>query len=66
VKVEDNVIAVSNDVDDLDEIFHNVDDEFTCKGQSQKFSLRMKDSDTLVFLGCKKEHNKLRVIINEG
>jgi hypothetical protein len=34
VKVEDNVIVVDNYVDGLDEIFHNVDDEFTCKGQS--------------------------------
>jgi uncharacterized protein YacL (UPF0231 family) len=54
VMVEDNDMAVDNDIDDLDEMFHNVNDEFTSKGQSQKFLQMMKDYETLVFLDCKK------------
>jgi hypothetical protein len=47
---------------DIDEMFRNVDDEFTSKGHSQKFLLMMKDNEALLFLGCKKEHNKLHVV----
>jgi hypothetical protein len=34
VTLEDNDMIVDNDVNDLDEIFHNVDGDFTSKGQS--------------------------------
>jgi hypothetical protein len=42
VTVEGHDMTSINDVDDdLDEMFHNVDAEFTSKGQSQKFSQMM-------------------------
>jgi hypothetical protein len=56
-------MATDNDIDDLDEIFRNVDGEFTCKGKSQKFSKMMKDYETPMFLRCKKEHNKLHIVL---
>jgi ABC-type polysaccharide/polyol phosphate transport system ATPase subunit len=49
------------DVDELDEMFHCVDDEFISKGRSQKFSQMMKDYETSLFIGHKKEHNKFWV-----
>jgi hypothetical protein len=33
---------------DIDEMFRNVDDEFTSKGHSQKFLLMMKDNEALL------------------
>jgi hypothetical protein len=42
VTVEGHDMTSINDVDDdLDEMFHNVDAEFTSRGQSQKFSQMM-------------------------
>jgi hypothetical protein len=35
VIVEDNDMTTDNDVDDLDEIFCNVDGEFTSKGNNK-------------------------------
>jgi hypothetical protein len=40
-----------------------VEGEFTSKSQNQKFSQMMKEYETPMFLGCKKEHNKLHVIL---
>jgi hypothetical protein len=44
---EDNDVGGDDDVDDLDD----------------KFSQIMKDYETPLFLGCKKEHNKLHVVL---
>ena len=59
----DNDVATDNDVDDLDEILRNVEGDFTSKSENQKFSQMMKDYETLLFFGCKKEHNKLHVVL---
>ena len=52
-----------NDVDDLDEMLRNVENDFTSNSESKKFSKMMKDYETPVYIGCKKEHNKLHVVL---
>ena len=39
----DNYVIADNDVDELDEMLHNVKGDFTSKSQNQKFSQMMKD-----------------------
>jgi hypothetical protein len=41
----------------------NVKSEFSCKNHNDMFSQIMKDYETPLFLGCKREHNKLHVIL---
>jgi hypothetical protein len=50
-------------VDDPDEILQNVRSDFSGKSQNDKFSQIMKDYETQLFSGCKKEHNKLHVVL---
>jgi hypothetical protein len=52
-----------DDVDELDEMLQNVDIDFSGKSQNDKFSQIMKDYGTPLFPGCKKEHNKLHVVL---
>jgi hypothetical protein len=52
-----------DDVDDLDEMLRNVESEFSGKNQNDKLSQIMKDYETILFLGCKKEHDKLHVVM---
>jgi hypothetical protein len=40
-----------------------VESEFSGKSQNDKYSQIMKDCETPLFLGCKKEHNKLHVVL---
>jgi hypothetical protein len=40
-----------------------VESEFNGKSQNDKFSQIMKDYETSLFSGCKKEHNKLHVVL---
>jgi hypothetical protein len=40
-----------------------VESEFSGKNQNDKFSQIMKDYETPLFSGCKKEHNKLYVVL---
>jgi hypothetical protein len=40
-----------------------VESEFSGKSQNHKFSQIMKDYETPLFLGCKKGHNKLHVVM---
>jgi hypothetical protein len=37
--------------------------EFSSKSQNNKFSQIVKDYETPVFLGCKREHNKLHAVL---
>jgi hypothetical protein len=60
---EDTDVGGGNDVDDLDEILWNVESEFSGKRQNDKFSQIMKDYETPLFSRCKKEHNKLHVVL---
>jgi hypothetical protein len=60
---EDTDVGDHDDVDDLDEMLRNVEWEFSGKSQNDKFSRIMKDYETTLFLGCKKEHNKLHVVL---
>jgi hypothetical protein len=60
---EDTNVGGDDDVDDLDEILRNVESEFSGKSQNRKFSQIMKDYETPLFSGCKKEHNKLHIIV---
>jgi hypothetical protein len=60
---EDTDVGGDDDVDDLDEMLQNVDSEFSGKSQNDKLSQIMKDYETPLFLGCKKEHNKLHVVL---
>jgi hypothetical protein len=39
-----------------------VESEFHGKSQNDKFSQIMKDYETSLFSGCKREHNKLHVV----
>ncbi|GJN27750.1 hypothetical protein PR202_gb15798 [Eleusine coracana subsp. coracana] len=60
VSIEQDIdVGIDNDVDDLDEMLRNMDDDFN----SEKFSMMMKDYETPLFSGCKKEHNKLHVVL---
>ena len=40
-----------------------MESEFSGKSQNDKFSQIMKDYETPLFSGCKKEHNKLHVVL---
>jgi hypothetical protein len=40
-----------------------VESEFSGKSQNDKFSQIMNDNETPLLLGCKKEHNKLHVVL---
>jgi hypothetical protein len=40
-----------------------VESEFNGKSQNDKFSQIMKDYETPMFSRCKKEHNKLHVVL---
>jgi phage-related minor tail protein len=54
---EDTDVRGRDDVDDLDEMFWNVESEFSGKSQNDKFSQIIKDYETPLFSGCKREHN---------
>jgi hypothetical protein len=60
---EDTDVGGEDDVDDLGEISQNVESEFSGKSQNDKFSQIMKDYETPLFSGCKKEHNKLHIVL---
>jgi hypothetical protein len=45
------------------ETLQYVESEFNGKSQNEMFSQIMKDYYTPLFLGCKKEHNKLQVVL---
>jgi hypothetical protein len=60
---EDTDVGGDDDVDDLDEMLRNVESEFSGKSRNDKFSQIMKDYHTPLFSGCKKEHNKLHVVL---
>jgi vacuolar-type H+-ATPase subunit B/Vma2 len=60
---EDTDVGGRDDVDDLDEMLRNVESEFSGKSQNDKFSQIMKDYETPLFSGCKREHNKLHVVL---
>jgi hypothetical protein len=60
---EDTDVESDDDVDDLDEMLRNVESEFSGKSQNNKFSQIMKDYETPLFSGCKKEHNRLHVVL---
>jgi hypothetical protein len=60
---EDTDVGGDNDVDDLDKILRNVESEFSGKSRNDKFSQIMKDYETPLFSGCKKEQNKLHVVL---
>jgi hypothetical protein len=40
-----------------------VESEFSGKSQNDKFSQSMKNYETPLFSGCKKEHNKLHILL---
>jgi vacuolar-type H+-ATPase subunit B/Vma2 len=40
-----------------------VESEFSGKSQNDKFSQIMKEYETPLFSGCKREHNKLHVVL---
>ena len=54
---------VNNDDDDLHEMLRNAEGDFTSDRQHEKFQRMMEDYKTSVFLGCKKEHNKLHIVL---
>jgi hypothetical protein len=60
---EDTDVGGDDVVDDLEEMLQNVESEFSGKNQNDKFSQIMKDYVTPLFSGCKKEHNKLHVVL---
>jgi hypothetical protein len=60
---EDTDVGRDDDVDDLDEMLRNVESEFNGNSQNDKFSQIMKDYETPLFSGCKKEHNKVHVVL---
>jgi hypothetical protein len=59
----DNDVGCDDDVDDPDEMLRNVESEFSGKSQNDKFSQIMKYYETPLFSKCKKEHNKLHVVL---
>jgi hypothetical protein len=63
VMLEDTDVGGDDDVDGLDEMLRNVESDFSGKYQNDKFSQIMKDYETPLFLGCKKEHNKLHIVL---
>jgi hypothetical protein len=60
---EDTDVGGDDDIDDLDEMLWNVESEFNGKSRNDKFSQIMKDYETPLFSGCKREHNKLHVVL---
>jgi hypothetical protein len=60
---EDTDVGGDDDVYGLDEILRNVESEFSGKNLNDKFSQIMKDYETPLFSECKKEHNKLHVVL---
>jgi hypothetical protein len=60
---EDTGVGGDDAVDDLDEILQTVESEFSGKSQNDKFSQIMNDNETPLFSGCKKEHNKLHIVL---
>jgi hypothetical protein len=60
---EDTDVGGDDDVDDLDEMLQNVESAFSDKSQNGKFSQILKNYETPFFSGCKKEHNKLHVVL---
>jgi hypothetical protein len=60
---EDNDVGGDDDVDDLDEMLQNMESEFCGKSRNDKFSQIMKDYETPLFSRCKKEHNKLHIVL---
>jgi hypothetical protein len=60
---EDTDVGGDDDVGDLYEMLRNVESEFSGKSRNDKFSQIMKDYETPLFLGCKKEHNKLHIVL---
>jgi hypothetical protein len=60
---EDTDVVGDDDVDDLDEMLWNVGSDFSGNSQNDKFSQIMKDYETPLFSGCKREHNKLHVVL---
>jgi hypothetical protein len=51
---EDTNVGGDDDVDDPDEMLRNVESEFNDKSQNDKFSQIMKNFETPLFSGCKK------------
>jgi hypothetical protein len=60
---EDTDVGGDDDVDNLDEMLQNVGSDFSGKSQNDKFSQIMNDYETPLFPGCKKEHNKLHIVL---
>jgi hypothetical protein len=60
---EDTDVRCDDDLDDLDEMLWNVESEFRGKSRNDKFLQIMKDYETPLFSGCKKEHNKLHIVL---
>jgi hypothetical protein len=60
---EDTNVGDHDDVDDLDEMLSNVESEFSGKSKNDRFSQIMKDYETPLFSRCKREHNKLHVVL---
>jgi hypothetical protein len=60
---ENTDVEGDDDVDDLDEMLRNVKCEFSGKSRNVKFSQIRKNYETPLFLGCKKEYNKLHVVL---
>jgi hypothetical protein len=60
---EDTDVGGDDDVDELDEMLRNVESEFSGKNQNDKFSQIIKNYETPLFSGCKKEYNMLHVVL---
>jgi hypothetical protein len=60
---EDTDVGGDDVVDDLDEMLRNVESEFNGKSWNDMFLQIMKDYKTPLFSECKKEHNKLHVVL---
>jgi vacuolar-type H+-ATPase subunit B/Vma2 len=60
---EDTDVGGDDVVDDLDEKLRNKQSEFSGKSRNDKFSQIMKGYETPLFSGCRKEHNKLHVVL---
>jgi hypothetical protein len=60
---EDTDVGGDDDVGDLDEMLRNVGSDFSGKSQHDKFSQIMMNYETPLFPGCKKEHNKLHIVL---
>jgi hypothetical protein len=60
---EDTNVRGDDDIDDIDEMLWNAESEFSGKSQNDRFSQIMKDHETPLFSECKKEQNKLHVVL---